>query len=77
MASNLGSQSFRASQKALADLSGLSDRTQREILRDLQGADIITASDPDGCGKTRASESSLASWPPSGVTALNWNGRFI
>ena len=51
MASNRGSKSFRASQKALADLCGLSERTQREILRDLQRAGVITASDPENGGQ--------------------------
>lgn len=46
MASNRGTESFRASQKALTDLCGLSARTQREILRDLQGVGVITALDP-------------------------------
>jgi hypothetical protein len=51
MASNRGNESFRVSQKALADLCGLSDRTQREILLDLQGAGVITASAPKDGGQ--------------------------
>jgi hypothetical protein len=50
-ASNVGAEEFRASQKTLADLAGLSPRSQSEVLKDLVAAGVIEAEDPAGGGQ--------------------------
>jgi hypothetical protein len=51
MASNCGSESFAASQKALTGLCGISERSLRSALGDLQSADLITACHPKHGGR--------------------------
>jgi DNA-binding Lrp family transcriptional regulator len=51
MASNHGSDSFIASQKALTNLCGISERWVRSALRDLESAGLITACHPKHGGR--------------------------
>src|SRR6266403_553980 len=51
IASNHGNNSFIASQKALTNLCGISERWVRSALRDLESAGLITACHPKHGGR--------------------------